>query len=337
MNSYHIGDQSRALSMRIANTTIKQKIDALGKEMVSGKKNDLAKALDGKLYLVNSLDNRVKEISSYQSNLQNLSLTLSGMQASIQSIENITGHLAPALLAAAGNGSPENTRTLISEGASQLDSVINLLNSKINDRYIFSGTRADNPPLVSAEEMISLITLDLPEPASADEILFAVDSWFSEGTTTSNFFQNGYQGSLSNEVTVPIGGSNVTIKASAKDEGFQSVLKGLITLNIANDRSHYLPAHDIEKIASQVGSSLSGSVTQVSETRSHLAILEYRVENQKNTLSAESDALTLTLSNIATTDPYEAAASILESITAMQNIYMLTSRISKLSLSNYLS
>ena len=336
-NTVHISDISRNLTLRLANVSAKSQLNTLTQELSSGIKSNIIKSLNGNLSTINSIEHQIKNINSYQAGIESTIIQLDSVQASISSISSITSDLSTSLISEAGRGSDQDLKIITMKGYDELNSVINYINITANGRYSLSGSKTDTAPLPPASNIIKAITTSLPNPHSADDIIDVVEEWFSTPAEESRFVKEIYQGSITSKTTTLIGNdSTITINTTALDKGFLETIKGATLLAISDALSTTLTNTEVRSLALRSGQILASSNLELSDTRAEIGIQQQKVSHEKTRQTAELLALDLSRSNLLVADRYETASALIEAEMHLQNILTLSSRILRLSLSDYL-
>jgi len=82
--------------------------------------------------------------------------------------------------------------------------------------------------------------------------------------------------------------------------------------------------------------SLSSSETQITNLRADLGVYEERNAIEQKTLDTEETVLTASFNDLTARDQYEAATELQSLQTTLEASYLITARLSQLSLLNYL-
>ena len=81
---------------------------------------------------------------------------------------------------------------------------------------------------------------------------------------------------------------------------------------------------------------MTGAATGLIARQADLGLLQETAERATARNAAETTALSLARSDILSADPYETASALTQAEASLQNLYALTARLSRLSLTDYL-
>ena len=221
------------------------------------------------------------------------------MDGALATIAEVAQEFRQTLIARRNDAGGDNVR-LDLEAQGMIDRVVGELNLKVDGRYVFAGSRTDTPP---------------------------VDAGAISDDETSEAFYQGDRIPLRARIDVD---AEVSYGVLAVDEAFRDLFAGLKT---AID-GHGPPADDgkLQEAATLAEQALDGVIAK----RSELATFTARVESVRD--SQEGTALYLkdTLSDIVDTDVPATMAQISQDQVSLEASYSIMSRLSGLSLTDYL-
>ena len=154
MNSVSLGDLSQSFMLQRRSVSLRQEMSRLTDELSSGKVSDIKDVLSGNHNYLSALERSLDVLAGYSVANSEAAYFTASMQASLNRVQDFAGQLGLDLILAAGGpvgviaGSPPEN------AATQLQGIVNSLNSDIAGRSLFSGTATDQPPLVSADTLI---------------------------------------------------------------------------------------------------------------------------------------------------------------------------------------
>ncbi|HEY8596396.1 MAG TPA: flagellar biosynthesis protein FlgL [Devosiaceae bacterium] len=132
-------------------TAMKQEMDNLQVQLGTGKKaNSLAQLGTDTLNDV-SLRARLTQMSSYQNSISTVNLRLDFLDNAMTALSD-TQSAAKSSVAAGGGVTAGQAPSLARQ---QLASVIDVLNSDLNGRYMFGGSTTDQPPVASLDVLLN--------------------------------------------------------------------------------------------------------------------------------------------------------------------------------------
>ncbi len=248
-----------------------------------------------------------------------------------------------------------------SSGASQVQSVQNTIknafetvtaaaNQSASGEYLFGGINSSQPPLndyfassgsaaKTAFENSFQAQFGFPigDPASSGITEAQMNAFLDQVST--DFEGPAWQTNWSNASDSPMTSrinTNEVISTSttANSEGFRKLaMASVISVELlGNGLSAGAQGAVIQRATAAVGSAISS----IDSDRSSLGVAEARVKKANDSISNQIDLVKTRMSDLESVDPYEAATRVNTLTTQLETSYALTSRISQLSLLNYL-
>lgn len=337
MNFSSIGDLSRAFQLRQANVAMKSRLDTLTKEVSSGVKSDIPQTLGGDLRYLQQIESRMQTLTAYKQTINEASARFSGMQDALETIKSLTGSLGTSLLSEASTGTPDQLRIRATSGAENFASMIRALNTEVGGQYLFSGSRIDTAPLPSGADMLSEIkTLVQGLPTSGDMIA-AIDNWFDAPVGAGGFRDTAYAGNDDAQPKVALAANNsVSSALTSNSPELRSALKGMAILAVASDPSFGFDTGALRNLFHSAGERLVKGNTDVILAQSGIGMIEATIAQAQTRNAAETSGLSIARLDLISADPYEAASALEQTETALQTLYAVTARLSKLTLTDYL-
>ena len=203
---------------------------------------------------------------------------------------------------------------------------------------MMSGTSTRTAAVADADTLMSAVRGAISGAATADHIAAAVDRWFDAPAGGGGFVDTVYRGSNSGSATLSVA-PEVTVKRelSAADPALRSVLKGLVLASLASDgATSSLGQSHWDELLRMGGQQLRASADGMTAARARVGAMQQRVEEADTRNTNEQTSLQLARSGLLATDPYETATALDEAEANLQNLYALTVRLSRLSLTDYL-
>lgn len=336
-NFSSIGDLSRSFHTRLANVTVKNRLDTLTNEVSTGLKSDIARALSGDLSRINHLQTRLGQLDTYDQNIATVEGRLSGMQTATETVQSLLSSLAPTFLSEARSASPETLALRVSAANEDFNTVIRALNTEVAGKFVFAGARTDVKPLSSRDDIQSALLAEIAGLSTMDDILSAVDNWFDGPAGGEGFIDTAYHGSANPVGQVPVTDAQLAGNATtASNAAFRDVLKGfaIISLVAASPGSYNID--ETRDLLQGAAERLHGGNFALTSLRADIGVSEQAVARAKAQNASERATLTINRGAIISADPYETALALKEAETGMQNILALTARLSKLKLTDYL-
>lgn len=337
MNYLSVGDMAQSYQLRRHSTQLKQTMTTLSEEMTTGVQSDLGKAVNGDFRSLSSIDSSLARLESYSQNTTLAAIYASSMQSGLEAIQSKASDSGTALLSAASDISTASFDSSVEAASQSFDSIVSLLNTKVSGRYVFAGNATTTQPMASSDTILASLGEAVSGYTSSEDIISAIDSWFSAPAGAGGFMDIAYLGS-----TDPVSGviisdnEKVDLPATAADDTLRDTLKGFaIAALVARDM---VPSDDTlrQSLIQSASEQLLSSDSAISELRGTIGNVEEQIADAETANETETTSLTLARTNLVGIDEYETATALTAVQTQMETLYTLTARLAELSLADYL-
>lgn len=289
------------------------------------------------------------EMATIDSNTQanNLHRTRAEVtQSSLDAATNLASEFAASLIAARG---ADGGREIIGAQAKNALAVLSsLLNTDIDGAFLFAGRNPTMPPIrdyygAAGEAQFdasfaSEFGMSNVDP-TVQNITPAQIETYLNGNFRSMFAPPNWQANISNasdeNMTAYIGlGQNVELSVSANEAPLRELYAAIVgiaelTRGDINDAS-------FEKLIDVTASKVSSVVQGLADIQSRIGINQKSLEDATNQLKGRKTWLNEVILRTESVDTYEVATRINGLITQLEASYSVSSRISRISLLNYL-
>jgi flagellar hook-associated protein 3 FlgL len=328
-----------------------------GQELATGRKADIFADLGSRAASDLKLRGREADTQTYMKSNEILDNKLQAMMISVDAArDGIQAVLESAL---ANSARPQNGAEVLQRDAqAALESLVATMNISFNGDHLFAGLNSDVAPLtrwsqtnpatgLSPEDAIASIFAGGPiDAAGATAIADQIDLAFASndvGDPNRNFEATIYQGSPAQDgggqptqqvrawVNV---GQEMTYGVRANDEAFIEAYKGLAMLAVTD-----VNALDEDAYATYMGrviEALGNAQEGMLDASARIGFNQQIVETTQKQLTDLSLVQSTQIGNYENVDPYEAATRMQGLELQLQASYQVTSRLSGLSILNYL-
>lgn len=335
-NLNSVSDLARSYQLRTSQTSLKSKLDTLSREAATLVKSDIPQALSGDLTRINQIEARLAQLKSYGDNISEAQGALSRMQISVESIQTAVAATGPILLSESLLSSDSALAIQVEKSPDDLKAVISALNASSAGRFLFSGTRSNQPAVVGYEELMGQLSSAIGGSTDPVTILANINSYFDSAVGMGGFSDISYAGSNegTNRTAVATD-QQLGVNITANSSEFRETLKGLAIMSYAAENVA-IGGQGLRELTRAAGTFLAGGDRQLTAARTEIGLQEETAAKLKTTYTAETSALQIARINLISADPYETAAALKEVEANIETIYTLTARLSKLSLTGYL-
>ncbi len=324
MNSLSLnGFLSTALSNSISE--LRTQIADRAQEATTGRQADLISHLNGRIDHALLGDKALKENADDQARIELRQIRLSLSENAMGSIRDLTQGLSLEMQDAIGIVDVDRQNTVAAQAREALDEVLSRLNIRHGERYLFSGDATATPPFQDADVLLD--DLRAIAAGAVDEADFAaqVGTYFDDpaGGFQTNFYQ-GTQTASDGDAVLPNQGA------------FSDMFMGLAVMSLAAPGA-------VEPFAMVGTPAMDSALQRLDRGRTLLVDVEAGIGIRQSSLQSELDLLgreavllTSSFQDLTGKDQYEAATQLKELEANLEASYLLTSRLSNLSLLNYL-
>ena len=155
MNYVSFGDLALTYQSRRHNVQIKTDLQRLSQELASGQRSDISTDGAGDYAPIVGLERSLKANAAYATSTAEAAMFTAAMQSSLEMIQANASELFPALLTASSSEHPTLIQATATDAKVKFEAVVSAFNTRVADRYAFSGDATDGPPLVNAGTMLA--------------------------------------------------------------------------------------------------------------------------------------------------------------------------------------
>ncbi|MEL6642560.1 MAG: flagellin [Pseudomonadota bacterium] len=334
MSFLAIGDLAQSFQSRRENAQLTADLQRLAQEVASGRKSELRNPTTGDFGALAGIESALARLDSFTRVAMETAVEYDAAQRALERIERDGQQLAGNLLLTASAPQPATVDAVASEGAQVFEAAISTLNTAVGGRSLFAGTGTDGPALDSAAQILTDLQTATAGAATAEDLRDAVALWFAPGGGFETGAYLGQPAAADGKRLSPE--SAVDPLPLANDPAIAGFLSGA-ALGALLDAGALTGQADARAEAARLaGDQILGATPGFVTLRASVGTAEEGIARATQALAAEEAALEIARSDLVAVDPFE-AASELETVRAqLETKYLLTARLSQLSLSNFL-
>ena len=327
-----IGDLVQSGQLRRSIGQTKAQIQTLTTEVTTGVASDIAQHLRGDLGALHSVRTALVRLDGYKTATTEMGLIAASAQQVVQGISAFATDLAEPLMSAGTYGQSSTIKAMGAEAAEKFKAAVAMLNTRVGDRAIFSGTATDRAPLPDGANLLQTLSAQVAGATTAAEVEAAVSGWFDDAAGYSATFAGSTE-AMRAEIAV---GEYAELSVTAGSDALRDTLKALALAAMLDDGALSLNSAEGARLASSAGSALIEGSTARADLTAELAVTEQRIAEAQTRNSAEASALEIAQAGLVEVDPYQASAQLSDAQTRLETIFAITARMSQLSLVNFL-
>lgn len=335
MSIISTGDLARSFHLRRHHDQVITDLSRLTQELASGQHADTGKALGGDFSALSGIERGLRMVAAYRNAAAEAALMTSAAQSALEAVQSNLSDMAPALLSATGNGTLQQMELMAASAPDRLSAMVSSLNQTVAGRALFSGAATDNDALIPAPDLIAALDPLVTGAANAADLIATLDSWFMD--PGGGFEALAYQGSPDPAPGFIVAeGETIQNPISALDPGLRRGLMGMALASlVANDASGF---SDTEKrqLLERAALDMAWGNDGMTDLRARVGHVEGRIEAAMLRGDTTSSLLQVERGRLTGADPYTTATDLQATETRLESLYLLTSRLSRLSLTEYL-
>ncbi|MFV0491500.1 MAG: flagellin [Pseudorhodobacter sp.] len=334
MTQISIGDMAQAFLLRQQMTALKQASQTAATEVASGRTTDISRHRGGDIGPIVAIETTLQRLEGFRQATSETAQRAAQMQSTLDTIRDLVGELPMQLLSFETMASPESRNAITTQARDRFDSVVRALNTAPAGKTLFAGVETEGPALTDADSILDMLETAITTAGATDaaDIISVIDGWFGD---PAGFSTLGYLGGAGT-TAVPISPEDrVELGTTAADPALRDTLKSLATAALL-ERGIASDTTIADTIAHHAGEGLlQGNANRI-ELAARIGLAEGRIEQAINRNKAETTALQISLNDMLSVDPYDAAARLKETQSQLENLYAVTARISRLRLVDFL-
>jgi flagellar hook-associated protein 3 FlgL len=332
MSRVSVGDASLTNILARQGAELRTQIQRASQEVATGKQADIGQALRGDYSPLLAIDASLTRLQAYTSTATDAGFQVASQQTALSGLSQLATGIATTLMGARDFQTSAQVDTLAADARGRLSSAIGLLNTQASGRAVFSGVATDTVPLGSADDMLAALALAATGATTAGQVAAAVTTWFADPLGYGAFYQGG--AALSPVPVAP--GEVADISTTALDPAIRDTLAGFAMAALLDRGVLSGDLAERARLAQTAGQTLySGEDARITAA-ARIGTVEAQIETARTRNSAEETSLGILRSEIGSVDPYEAATR-LETVRAqLESLYLVTARVSRLSLVEYI-
>jgi flagellar hook-associated protein 3 FlgL len=320
--------------MQSRNSAIKNDIQRLTLELSSGQVADVRKAVGGNTAYLNDIDRNLRKLEAYDLATEEAGQFAMGVQNALSRISDLNAEFRNTLLVSSSSALGEASTNVLAQAKTTLDDMISALNTTVAGRSLFAGTATDTAPIASSEDLLASLKSSVAGAGSVDDVMAAAEAWFD---SPAGFGASGYRGADDALTPFPLSdGETTTFSIRGDDPVLRKALMNFAIMALADDPALGLtPAQQSELLQRSIPGVIAAD-TPLIDLQAKTGFSQNRIEGFAARLSTERSTLEMARNDLLGINPYEAATELEQVQFQLQSLYTITSRMSQLSLVNFL-
>lgn len=327
-----VGDASLTNILARQGADLRAQVQRAAQEVATGRSADIGKALRGDFSPLLAVDASLARLAAFKSTAADAAFQVAAQQASLQGLSQLASGISTALLGARDVATPAQIDTLAADARGRLASAVGLLNAQASGRAVFSGQATGTLPLGPVEDLMAALETAAAGATTAGQVAAAVTTWFANPLGFGAFYQGGP--ALTPVPVAPDETAEVT--TTAMDPAIRDTLASLAMAALLDRGVLASDQGERARLAATAGQELMRGEDARVTLQARIGAVEAQIESARTRNGAEETALGILRSETGSVDPYEAATRLETIRTQLESLYLVTARVSRLSLTEYL-
>jgi flagellar hook-associated protein 3 FlgL len=301
------------------------RIDQTAQETVTGRRSDLVTHLKGDVGSAMLSQQALGNLETEKGFLNLRTARLSLTQQSLTFVKDATEGLGPQMLSAIGAGDEQAQTILSDEARTRLDQTLTTLNTRQGSRYLFAGDATTTRPLPDMMRLMDAITTLATNAATTEDMTASFNTFFDDpdGDWQTGLFAGTSQSSDTDAIV-------------AIDPAITNVVKNLAALALSTGDLPPATRDTAKGLREGAALGLTQSTTQMTDLLSQVGLNQSKVEDRLTALGNEETVLSAAFNSLTGRDQYEAVTELEQLETNLEAAYLVTTRLSNLTLLNFI-
>ena len=313
-------------------TDLRQRSETLRTELVTGRVADPVRSLGRQVGGANLLRAAIDENGRDQVLAQRALSRASIVQLALGQVNRVGADIGADLLGSISLSDEPGVRVNAERARGALNEAVSLFNQRFEGRALFAGDAVDGTALAGGDQIIADVDAIISAAPDADAARTALDDYFND--PNGGFFTSIYVGGDGNAPRAESeNGALVDYTVRADAEPIRNLLRSYAEIAAAGTGPQ---SEDRDTILNEAASRLLTAGNAISELAAQIGVSEERLQNRVESLELEANAINAAFNDLTAVDQFEVASELQQIEAQLQASFVLTSRISSLSLVNFL-
>ncbi len=329
-----VGNGDAALTAMLSRQSggLRTEVTRLTTELTSGVHTDMGRAVGGDYSALAAVDHSLARLRGYAAQTSEAALFTDVMQTALGVMSDGATELASNVLRGIGSANSINLDAVAIEGRRIFDTAVAALNTRFSERAIFSGVNSETAPLPDAETILTALEGALVGAVTVADVTTAISDWFDDPLGYGALYTGG--ASRADVEIAP--GETADLSVTAMDPAIRETLRGLATVALLGRGLMAGQPEARADLAQSAGEDLMTNGEARSQLMARVGSVQAQIATATSRNTAEESALSITRAGIVASDPYDAATRLEDLQTRLEALYLITARVSRLTLADYI-
>lgn len=327
-----VADIVRSRTLSTLSNDLRAQLERSQEELATGRRANIAESNQGRIGDIQLLEKSINDLERQREGIALASNRGAIVQISLEGVTAPLNDLSTRVASAAGLEDEQNLGLAARDARGAIEQIFSSLNTRANGRFVFSGDAINTPALAPVRQFFDDIEAIAASSTNTVDLQASLEAYFND---PAGGFQNDiFTGGTGDAPTLAVGDNErvgFQIKADAPE--IRNLLRGLASVVIAGENPENA---DNFELASQASGTIRTAQDSIAEVRANIGITEARLETLSIRYDSEETILTQLFNDRTARDPFEAATELSDLETRLQTSFLVTARLSELTLANFL-
>lgn len=314
------------------NTELRQRLEAVGQETITGRRQDVVRATNGRVGDAFLIQKASLDITRQQDMASLAKARLNGAAGSISAIREAITDVSADGRTTLSQNDEDSFALLAGKATDWLQQTMGALGRRSGTRHLFSGTNTVGGPLAAPDVLQTAINAEITGAPDVTTAIAAIDTYFN--AAGGDFETNIYQGSVADGPRLHVTDTQSYDPIPKADNAvFRKIMQGFTM--IAGGLQY---ADDADKTAMMDAglSLLDQSLDDIIAMETRLGASQESIERIEEGFTREAGLIAAAEDAMLGRDTFDAAAELQALEGQLEASYTVTGRLGSLSLANFL-
>ena len=311
---------------------IQERSSRLRSELITGRIGDINRALGagaGEAHFLRTAIDDNANAAAAATRAQSRALSV---QSVLSQIGVAASKIGPDIASAIGLSDESKIVVSGERARAALEDAFALINHRYEGRSLFAGDAVDRRALNDVDLLLADVTAIIDSAPDAASLRVGLDTYFND--PAGGFETSIYLGGFNDGPEVELfDGSRIQYSVRANDQSIKDLLRAYAELAITATRA---PSPERDTLINDAATRLIGADALLVQTRASLGVAEERLGRSVEIYEAERTALADAYNEKTAVDETKVATELRQLENQIEAAFVLTARISSLSLTNFL-
>ncbi len=305
--------------------TLRENITHTAEEATTGRYADLTSRMSGRIGTAMLSQKAVDDIAARREQLSLREGRLEIVQRSMTLIHERVAGIDTNMYDALASGNELSQSLAARDAEAALGNVFSYLNVRSGERFLFAGDETATQPLANPDDLLADIRNLADTAIDSADFAASLDTYF-------NTPGGGWQTNILKSAAATSDRDGVT----ANDPAIVELISGLALVALSDPKNSPALFKADPGMALSGAERLTSGLVSLTSVRADRGVIQEQIETEKTSLDVEETIFTTALNSLSARDQFEAITALKHLETTLEASYLLTSRLSSLTLLNFL-